>query len=80
MSTSPLLIYEASGRGASREVSAVLDRLEATYLAAHKRKLPADMLSLSCGGDLKSPVYGIVAYHTPEQRAIVQFLQQTLST
>lgn len=72
------LIYQTFGKGSSKRVSDTLTLLETAYLKKHQRKLPPEMLSLVPSGDEKSPAYGIIAYHTPDQRAIVEFLQQTL--
>lgn len=72
------LIYQTFGKGSSQRVSQVLTQLETAYLKKHQRKLPPEMLCLAPGGDEKSPDYSIVAYYTPDQRAIVEFLQQTL--
>lgn len=67
------ILYETSKD--TKEVSATLSRLEEAYLKAHRRKLPAEILSLSVAGTRAKPIYQITAYYKPDQRAIVEFLQ-----
>lgn len=73
-------IYTATGRDAPKLVQAELARLEAAYLKAHKRKIPAEVLHVSGWSEDERPYVGITAYTTPEQDAIRAFLVADATT
>jgi hypothetical protein len=75
-----LLIYEAAGQNARQRVADRLDRLEAEYLKSYKRKIPGEILHISCWGDVKIPTFGLVAYHEPVHQPIIDQIQLVLSS
>lgn len=67
------LIREREGKTAHREIMEDYERLHEIFYKTMKRKLPSDMIVISAYGG-KTPIYGLVAYYKPEQRADVEFL------
>lgn len=65
-----LVIYEAS---TTKEVAAELERLEAAFLRAHKRKPTVDLFMSSDYSQGSRVVYGITLYYTADQREDAQF-------
>lgn len=73
-----LTLLSMTGPDAPRRIAAAQAALEASYLKARKRKLPADVaLFIGSTGPREKTVISLTAHYpdTPEQRADVSFLR-----